>query len=85
MRADDHRAGVSRATSAIFRRSNPGNTVSRYSFAGAPCRRHDSMTERIAATFGPALALPTCSHFLRPSATPHNQFSFRSLDNSASA
>jgi hypothetical protein len=28
-------------------------------FTGAPIRRHDSTTERIAATFGPAFTLPT--------------------------
>ena len=37
----------------------------RYSFTGAPIRRHDSTTDKIAATFGPAFTLPTCSQFLR--------------------
>ena len=45
----------------------------------------DSTTERIAATFGPAFALPTCSQFFRPSATGRIEFSARLLDNSTSA
>src|SRR5207249_12244327 len=42
---------------------------------GAPRRRQDSTTERIAATFGPACALPTCNQFLRPGATGRIEFS----------
>jgi hypothetical protein len=29
---------------------------------GTPSRRQDSITERIAATFGPDCALPTCNY-----------------------
>jgi hypothetical protein len=59
------RDGVIWAISDILRRSSPGNTVIKESFAGTPNRRQDSMIERIAATFGPDLTLPTCSRFLR--------------------
>src|SRR4029453_10781522 len=68
-----------------MRRSNPGSTPARYSFTGAPIRRHDSTTERIAATFGPAFTLPTCSQFFRPSATGRMEFSARLLDSSTSS
>jgi len=79
------RAGVKRATSDNFRRFMPGRTSSKYSFADTASRRHDSTTEIIAATFGPACALPTCSQFLRPNATGRIEFSARLLDNSTSA
>ena len=35
----------------------PGKTVSRYSLSGNPSRLQDSTIDRIAATFGPAVAL----------------------------
>src|ERR1044071_2130693 len=79
------RAGVSSATSESLRCEIPGSTASRYSLAGTPNRRQDSITDNIAATLGPACTLPTCSQFLRPSATPRIEFSARLLDNSTSA
>ena len=47
-------------------------------------RRQLSTTERIAATFPPACALPTWSQFLRPKATGRIEFSARLLLNSSS-
>src|SRR6266496_2411134 len=44
---------------------------------GAPSLRQDSTTERIAATLGPACALPTCSQFFLPRATGRIEFSAR--------
>src|SRR5712691_8442528 len=81
----DQRAGVRFATWLSVRRFNPGRTAVRYSFTGAPSRRQDSTTERIAATFGPACTLPTCSQFLRPKATGRIEFSAKLFDNSISA
>ena len=68
-RAAAQRAGVREPTSDILRRARPGSTATRYSFTGTPSRRQDSITDKIAATFGPDCALPTCSQFLRPKAT----------------
>ena len=59
------RAGVRPATSRIGRSFNPGSTEARYSFTGTRKRRHDSTTDKIAATLGPACTLPMCSQFLR--------------------
>src|SRR4051812_37795533 len=84
-RAADQLAGVSRAISESFRPSRPGRTSSRYSLTGALSLRQDSTIERIAATFGPALALPTCSQFFRPSAIGRIEFSARLFDSSTSA
>ena len=53
-RVASQRAGVSWAYSVLVRRAMPGRMSSRYSFTGTPKRRHDSITETIAATFGPA-------------------------------
>ena len=36
-----------------------------------------SMTERMAAIFGPASGLPICNQFLRPTARPRMAFSQR--------
>jgi len=84
-RGAHQRAGVSKATSESFRRFMPGKMSIRYSFTGAPNLRQDSTTETIAATFGPACALPTCNQFLRPKATGRIEFSARLLDSSTSA
>src|SRR5437667_409152 len=81
-RPADQRAGVRLETSEIVRWFNPGNTAARYSFTGTSSRRQDSTTERIAATFGPDWALPTCSQFFLPSATGRIEFSARLLDSS---
>src|SRR5579862_4195474 len=79
-----HRAGVRPASSDIVRRLSPGSTAWRYSFTGTSRLRQDSTTERIAATFGPAFALPTCNQFLRPTGTGRIEFSARLFDNSTS-
>jgi hypothetical protein len=83
-RPADQRAGVRFDSWLSVRRFNPGKTAARHSLTGTSSRRQDSTTERIAATFGPACALPTCSQFLRPSATGRIEFSARLLDSSTS-
>src|SRR5690242_18301171 len=85
IRADAQRLGVNSAITESLRPSRPGKIASRYSLLGTPSRRQDSTMERIAATFGPAWALPTCSQFLRPKATGRIEFSARLLDSSTSA
>ena len=40
---------------------------------GKASRRQDSTTEAIAAIFGPACMLPTCSQFFRLCAMVHNR------------
>jgi hypothetical protein len=72
-RAAAQRAGVSAASSDRLRRAMPGSTACRYSFTGTPNLRQDSTAERIAATLGPACALPTCSQFLRLCTRAHNR------------
>src|SRR3954453_10893573 len=81
-RAAAQRVGVSLGTSDVVRSPMPGSTSLRYSFTGISSRLQDSITDRIAATLGPALALPTCSQFLRPSATGRMEFSARLFDRS---
>jgi len=52
----------------------------RYLLTGTPSRRQDSTTERIAAAFGPAFTLPTCSQFFLPRAIGRIELSARLLD-----
>ena len=47
-------------------------------------RRHVSMSDRMAATLGPACGLPTWIQFFRPKATGRIEFSARLLLNSSS-
>ena len=42
-------------------------------------------TDKMAATLGPDVALPTCSQFFLPSATGRMEFSAMLLDSSTSA
>jgi hypothetical protein len=72
-------------TSESVRRFNPGSTAVKYCFTGTPSLRQDSTTERIAATLGPACALPTCSQFFLPYATGRIEFFARLLDSSTSS
>jgi hypothetical protein len=51
---------------------------------GRPSLRQLSTTERIAATFGPACALPTWIQFLRPIEMGRMEFSARLFDSSSS-
>jgi len=81
----NQRAGVRLATWLSVRAFKPGRMSARYFFTGAPSRRQDSTTERIAATLGPAFTLPTCSQFFLPSAIGRIEFSARLLDNSTSS
>ena len=83
-READQRAGVRRAAWLSVRLPSPGRTWARYSFTGSAKRRQDSTTERMAATLGPDLTLPTCSQFLRPIATGRIEFSAKLFDNSIS-
>ena len=53
--------------------NNPGRIASKYSRAETLSLRHDSTTERMAATFGPDLTLPTCSQFFRLCAIVHKR------------
>jgi hypothetical protein len=85
LRANTQRIGVRSATALLVRLAMPGKISNKYSVNGAPIRRHDSTTERIAATLGPDCTLPTCSQFLRPSASGRIEFSARLLDSSISA
>lgn len=48
-----------------------GNTFSRHSHPIAQTRVQISNTDRIFATIGPALSVPICKQFFRPSATSH--------------
>ena len=62
----------------------PGSTAARYSRTGIFLRRQLSMTEKIAATLGPACGLPMCIQFFLPIAMGRVEFSARLLDNSSS-
>ena len=51
----------------IERLAIPGRIEAKYCRKGTLSRRQLSMTERMAATFGPAYSLPAWIQFFRPS------------------
>src|SRR5665213_1091640 len=83
-RDEAHAAGVSSPTRWMGTLARPGNTEPRYSRTGSFIRRQLSMTDRMAATFGPACSLPRWIQFFRPRATPRIEFSARLLLSSSS-